>query len=227
MSDTPRAPQASLLRLSRYHCFLGESLRSEDATRLTSREIADELGVSEETVRRDLSYVDVEGRPGAGYDPAVLFDALEAYLGLCDAYPFVTVGDRDMLQALTVIFPASRFGLEPVGYFSARPEDTGTDVGGVAVSALADLPAVAPGLGATVALVACEPEHVQEALRLLDEAGVRAVLMLTPTLRPQHPAGMDVTYFRIPCALKALASTTPRAATREASERDGKPGCCG
>lgn len=56
-------PEASVLRLCRYHCYLGELLRAGDVTRVTSHEMSAELGVSEETVRRDLSYVDVEGRP--------------------------------------------------------------------------------------------------------------------------------------------------------------------
>jgi NADH/NAD ratio-sensing transcriptional regulator Rex len=227
MSVTPRAPQASTLRLSRYHCFVGEILRSDEPSRLTSREIADELGVSEETVRRDLSYIDVEGRPGAGYDPATLYEALETFLGLSDHYPFVAVGDRDMLQALTVIFPAAQFGLEAVGYFSARAEDVDAEVRGVRVHGLATIPTVAPALGATVALVACEPEKVSETLDLLDSAGVHAVLMLTPVLRPRHPAGMDVTYFRIPCAMKALASSAPRAGSGcETPEACDKRTCC-
>lgn len=209
MSDAPRAPQASMLRLSRYHCFLGELLRSEDASRITSREMAEQLGVSEEAIRRDLAYVHVEGRPGAGYDPSPLFEALESYLGLTASYPFVAVGDCEMLRSLGVIFPAERFGLEPAAYFSARPGDAGAVVGGVTVHALADLPEVERARPAHVAVVACAPEDVQEALRLLDAAGIHAVLMLTPVLRPVHPEGMDVTYFRIPCALKALAGTAP------------------
>lgn len=91
---------------------------------------------------------------------------------------------------------------------------------------VADISEVVPMIGATVALVACEPAAVQDVLRSLDDAGIHAVLMLTPTLRPQHPEGMDVTHFRIPCALKALASTVPRnAPCCETSEGVGRQDC--
>lgn len=216
MADTPKAPQASVLRLSRYHCFVGELLREDETRRLTSREISEELGVAEETVRRDLSYVDVEGRPGAGYDPADLYDALEAYLGLSDEYPFVAIGSVSMLESLATIFPAEQFGMRLVAAYSERAADAGRSVGGVVVGSLADLAADRSGCVPGVALIACEPGAVADALEACHAAGVDSVLMLTPVLRPHHPEGMQVTYFRIPCTMKSLASAAP-----------SKPSCCG
>jgi len=215
MSDTARAPQASVLRLSRYHCFVGERLRDAETGRLTSREIAEELGVAEETVRRDLSYVDVEGRPGAGYDPSLLYDALESYLGLSADYPFIAVGSARMLESLAVIFPAEEFGMRMVGCFSESPQDAGTLVDGIEIRPLSELSARG-AVAASVALVACEPAAVSDALDALHAAGIDSVLMLTPVLRPHHPEGMQVTYFRIPCSLKSLAGSAPQ-----------KPSCCG
>ncbi len=216
MAETGRAPQASILRLSRYHCFLGEMLRGEETGRLTSREISEELGVAEETVRRDLSYVDVEGRPGAGYDPSELYDALESYLGLSEECPFVAVGSAQMLSALRTIFPSEDFGMRMVACYSELESDVGAVVSGVEVKQLSELAVLDRCLDATVALVACEPTSVATVLQTLHAAGVDSVLMLTPVLRPHHPEGMNVTYFRIPCSMKSLASAAPQ-----------KPSCCG
>jgi len=121
-----------------------------------------------------------------------------------------------MLESLAVIFPAEVFGLRPIAYYSERTEDVGTSVRDLEVRHLSEIALIDPCHGATVALVACTPESVPEALELLDRAGIHAVLMMTPMLRPQHPEGMDVTYFRIPCALKSLASKVHRPET-----------CCG
>jgi redox-sensing transcriptional repressor len=215
MAESGRAPQASVLRLSRYHCFLGELLRGEETGRLTSREIAEELGVAEETVRRDLSYIEVEGRPGSGYDPSELYQGLESYLGLADESPFVAVGSARMLGALRTIFPSEELGMRMVACYSELEDDAGENVDGVEVRPLAELPSLDRCLGATVALVACEPGSVGAALDAVHEAGIDAVLMLTPVLRPHHPEGMQVTYFRIPCSLKSLASAAPQ-----------RPSCC-
>lgn len=228
MSDPASAPEATVLRLSRYHCFMGGLLSSAGTERVRSREIAEELGVSEETVRRDLSYIDMEGRPGSGYDPAALYEALETFLGLSAHYPFIAIGSRDMLEALTVIFPSEVFGLTPVAYYSDRAEDAGASVHGLEVRPLSEISLLDECLDPTIALVACAPESVPEALELLDGAGIHAVLMLTPMLRPQHPEGMDVTYFRIPCALKSLASKVRRPDSCCSKPRgSGACGCSG
>jgi redox-sensing transcriptional repressor len=218
MSDRTNAPQASVLRLSRYHCLIGELLRDEEAGRITSRFMAEQLGVAEETVRRDLSYVEAEGRPGAGYDPSTLYDSLEAYLGLTADYPFVAIGSAAMLDALAVIFPAEEFGLHMVAAFSEREEDAGTLVRGIQVRPLAELAAAVLPVPVSVVLVACEPSAVPGALEAAHAAGIDAALMLTPVLRPRHPEGMQVTYFRIPCSLKSLASAAAMARTSS---------CCG
>ena len=218
MSKPPTAPAATVLRLSRYHCFLGELQRSAEPGLIRSREIADELGLSEETVRHDLSFVAVKGRSGAGYDPSALFEAIQAFLDLSALHPFFAIGNTDILRGLTITFPAADFGMRPVAYFSERPEDVGMEVDGLPIQALSAVATTARESGATIALVACEPAAVDSVLENLSCAGIKGVLMLTPVLRPTHPASMDVTYFRIPCSLKALAGAEPAAST---------PSCCG
>jgi hypothetical protein len=81
MPAPEHVPQATVYRLSLYHCFLGELLRVGAPPRITSRQLADQLDIKEETVRRDISFVGDIGRPGAGYEPQVLFDALTEFLG--------------------------------------------------------------------------------------------------------------------------------------------------
>ena len=72
--------------------------------------------------------------------------------------------------------------------------------------------------GTTLALLACSPEAVESTLEALHVSGIDSVLMLTPVLRPKHPEGMNVTYFRMPCALKTLAASAPA--------QPAQPGCC-
>jgi NADH/NAD ratio-sensing transcriptional regulator Rex len=186
---------------------------------VTSRELAEELGLSEETVRHDLKNVRIEGRPGAGYDIEQLFAALEECLDLSAAHPFIAVGTADMLRGLSVTFPASHFGLQVVGYLSEQEADRDALVDGIPVRVLDQASELVEASGATLALVASapEPESIDAVLRSLKDAGIRGALLLTPVLGPIEIDGLEITYFRLPCALKALA----RSATVSA-----RP-CCG
>lgn len=198
-------PEATVYRLSLYHCYMGELLRTGATARITSRRLADELGFKEETVRRDLSFIGGVGRPGAGYDPRELFDALQEHLGLKDEYPIIKVGSAQMLEALSVVFPAHTYGVDPVAYYSEVPGDEGRLIHGIEVRPLQEIPQLDRGLGVTVALVACAPGYVQLTLELLDQAGITGVLLLTPAIRLDRPQGMTVTHVRMPCDIKSLA----------------------
>ncbi len=205
MPDISRAPDASIYRLSLYHCYLGEMLRTGAGDKITSPRLAEELGIKEETVRRDLSFVGGIGRPGAGYDAKLLFDALQKFLGLKDDYPILKVGTAQMLEALGVVFPAHTYGVEPAAYYSELPQDAGTVLHGIEIRHISDIPKLDPALGITVALVACSPGFVQLTLNLLAEAGITGVLLLTPAIKLDKPEGMTVTHVRMPCDIKSLA----------------------
>lgn len=209
--DKNKVPDASVYRLSLYHCYLGEFLRTKRDGRITSRQLADELGIKEETVRRDLSFIGGVGRPGAGYEAGILFDAVQNFLGLKDEYPIIKVGSAQMIEALSVVFPAHSYGVEPIAYYSEQPEDAGKVIHGIQVRPLEEIPSLDASLGVTVALLACAPSFVQTSLELLAKAGISGVLLLTPAIKLERPEGMTVTHVRMPCDIKSLACRcTPR-----------------
>lgn len=206
MAEANHVSDATVYRMALYHCFLGELRRAEPTSgRIRSRQIAQELGIKEETVRRDLSFVGGVGRPGAGYDPEELFHALQDFLGLSDEYPIVRVGTLQMLAALDVVFPAHSYGVLPVAYFSELDSDVGSELNGIKIQPLSELSSLDPELGITVALVACAPAFVQQTIEFLREAGVNGILLLTPSIRLKIPEGMNVTQVRMPCDIKSLA----------------------
>jgi redox-sensing transcriptional repressor len=204
MSDSHAAPDATLYRLSLYHCYLGEFIRVGAPPHITSRQLAEELNVKEETVRRDISFMGEIGRPGAGYEPAVLQDALTRFLGLSAEYPIIEVGTVAMLESLQMIFPPDRYGVRPVAYFSELPQDAGSQVNGVPVHHLTELIDL-HDIGAKIALVACSPGWVQIAVDMLSQAGVTGILLLTPIVKVRRPEGLHLTQLRMPCDIKSLA----------------------
>ncbi len=207
LADSKKIPDESVYRLSLYHCHLGERIRlgTLSPLRITSRELAQELDVREETVRRDLSFIGSIGRPGAGYDPREMFDALQRTLGLRDEYPIVKVGSAQMLAALRVFFPPLSYGLTPVAYFSEHEDDVGALVNDIEVQHVTEIPDIDRSLGVSVALVACSQPEISRVLKLLFSADVTGVLLLTPMVKFEKPEGMTITHVRMPCDIKSLA----------------------
>lgn len=204
MANPVIAPEATVYRLSLYHCYLTQLLQ-EGGTRITSSVFAKDLGYKEETVRRDLSYVGGGGRPGSGYDARTLFDAVQTFLGLIDEYPIIEVGSAEVLSAIRIVFPAERYGLKPVAHYSQSAEDVGKFVNGIEIRPLDEL--ADPGLsaGATVGLLACAPEQVADAVEAMGRGGIQGILVLTPAIHIDPPPGVTITHVRIPCDMKSLA----------------------
>ena len=205
MAVSSKVSDATIYRLSLYHCYVGELLRTGDSGKIRSRQLAEELGIKEESVRRDLSFIGGVGRPGSGYEAQVLFQALQEYLGLSDEYPIVRIGSVQMIEALSVVFPPHSYGVKPVAYYSEIHADAGKMVHGIEVRHIAEIPALNPALGVDVALVACSPGWVSATLAMLSSAGVSGVLLLTPAIRLDKPEGMTITHVRMPCDIKSLA----------------------
>ena len=212
-------PDPTLQRLSLYHCYLTELQRVAAPTEITSRALAEELELTEETVRRDLSFVGNFGKPGSGYDLEALMEALTGYLGLTPGpYPILMVGTAEMLGAMRTVFPAGLYGVKPTAYFSELPDDAGTVIDDITVRHLSDIPRIDPALGVNVALVACSPSWAQVALDLLGQASVTGVLLLTPIIRLHVPEGMNITKLRMPCDIKSLACRCQVPLRRQAAE---------
>ena len=205
MSDKRPLPEATVYRLSLYHCYLGEAVRTGQVGRVTSRQLAEDLSIKDETVRRDLSFVGGVGTPGSGYDSGDLLTAIQDTLGISDTYPVLKIGTAQMIDALGIVFPPDAYGIRPAGYFSELPSDVGTCIHGIEVRHVSDLPELDRSLGIEVALVAVSPEWVQLTIDLLHKAGITGVLLLTPALRLARPEGMTITHVRMPCDIKSLA----------------------
>lgn len=210
MTATQPVPDATAYRLSLYHCYLGELLKVDRDTGVTSRTIAEALNLKEETVRRDISFIGSVGRPGAGYKATELFAAIQEFLGISEQYPTMRVGSAEMLRALGVVFPPAAYGVLPVALYSENPEEAGEVIDGITVQHVTAIPEIDPDLDVKVALVACSPQWAQIVLDLCAKSGVEGVLMLTPIIGLRAPDGINLTQIRMPCDIKSLACKCKR-----------------
>jgi redox-sensing transcriptional repressor len=174
--ETASGSLARLERLRRYLAALGDFSRRGVET-VSSHQLSSSVGVRASLVRRDLSSLGHLGRPGKGYGVADLETGLRRTLRLERKRPAIWLGaggaDWGLIRAAL-----RAVNCELVGLFDDECE--GRRVGGLVVQPLARAAAVAKRRGAQVAVLATPAAAQTPLLESLSQAGVRAVLNLTP-----------------------------------------------
>ncbi|HEY3375258.1 MAG TPA: winged-helix domain-containing protein [Candidatus Aquicultor sp.] len=204
-SNTKPTPAAVLNRLALYHCLLTEWLVAGKKGTITSKEIAGALGLNEVTVRNDLSFIDNKpSKRGVGYSIEGLRHILSDFLSLPTLAPIAFIGSAKAINALFSFFLVEKYGFVSTAFFSEDPNDRGVVVNGKEVRPIEGISPELKSLGIKVAVVATHPSWVQHSINLLAEAGVKGVLVLTPSVVISAPEGTQVTQIRIPCDIKSL-----------------------
>lgn len=205
LMKTKEVPAAVLHRLALYHCLLTDWLLAGKKGSITSKEIANALGLNEVTVRNDLSFMkETPGKRGVGYSIDGLRQMLGKFLALPAFAPIAFVGSSKVISSLLSFFLVEKYGFVSAAFFSEDPNDRGVAINGREVQ---PIEAVSPELGAMgirVAIVVTHPSWVQHTINLLAASGVKGILVLTPSVVIQPPEGVFVTQVRIPCDLKSL-----------------------
>jgi redox-sensing transcriptional repressor len=209
----PPIPEVVLERLALYHCLLQDWLISGRTEPVTSREISQALNLTDETVRRDLSFLETStGKPGVGYEINELFEVIGEKLAMESRLPVLFIGSLRMVDALLGIFSLEKFGFTPEGFFSENPGDAGKLFRGFRVKSLLSLSKDEIPRGVRLAIIATSPEWTQHAIEKAAECGIKGILNLTPMVVSKIPRGVELVQLRYPCYLKILAyKTNPQA----------------
>jgi redox-sensing transcriptional repressor len=118
-------PIPSLRRLPIYYRHLCQAL-DQHLTTVSSKELGLSAGVPDAQVRKDLSYLALDGRPGIGYEVRSLAGQLEEFLGLLNDKEAVLVGAGNLGTALATYPGFVRYGLRIVTLFDRDPAKLGT-----------------------------------------------------------------------------------------------------
>ncbi|MEW5706682.1 MAG: winged-helix domain-containing protein [Actinomycetota bacterium] len=198
-------PPAVLHRLALYHCLLTDWLLAGKKGAITSKEIANALGLNEVTVRNDLSFLnETPGKRGVGYGIDGLRQMIGEFLSLPSLAPIAFVGSATVINSLLSFFLVEKFGFISAAFFSEDPNDRGVVINGREVQPIEAISSELGSMGIKVAVVVTHPSWVQHSINLLASAGIKGILVLTPSVVIDIPEGVYVTQIRIPCDLKSL-----------------------
>jgi redox-sensing transcriptional repressor len=176
-----KIPEATVARLPLYLRSLLEAQHSGDAT-ISSERLAELAGVNAAKVRKDLSYLGSYGTRGVGYDVEYLLFQMSRELGLTQDWPVAIVGLGNLGQALANYVGFGERGFPIAALCDADARVVGSEVHGVQVRHIDDLPIIADEQGISIGIIATPASAAQDVADRLVAAGVTAILNFAPTV---------------------------------------------
>ena len=204
LSVRRRVPEACVARLSLYLREL-TLLRQQRIGFVSSRRLAQQLGLTDAQVRRDLSYFGQFGTSGRGYEVRRLHDQLTAILGVAGRTWHVALAGVGNLGSALLAYR----GFRERGFLFKVVVDTdsqkiGRDLQGVTVAPASQLSTLARQHRIHIGLIAVPMQAAQGVCDQLVAGGVKAIVNFAP-VRLEVPADVRLGTVDLAVELESLA----------------------
>jgi redox-sensing transcriptional repressor len=172
-------PGPAVRRLSLYLRQL-EAFGKKDRRTVSSRQLAESLGVTDAQVRKDLAYSGQFGHPGVGYRVDELIVQLKRILGTDKTWNVLLVGVGNLGRALLAYKGFDKKGFCLVAAFDADPAKVGRKHAHLVIQSLSELSATIQKLSIRLGIIAVPADHAQEVADTLVAAGIKGILNFAP-----------------------------------------------
>lgn len=159
-------------RLPRYYRFLGELLES-GVTRISSRELAERMGLTASQIRQDLNCFGGFGQQGYGYNVALLHKEIDRILGLSKGIRTILIGAGNLGRAIANHMSFENKGFNLIGIFDSNPQLTGSILRDVVILEMDQLDRFCEQNKPEVAILCIPPEAAKELCPRLIQMGVK------------------------------------------------------
>ncbi|MFO7870337.1 MAG: redox-sensing transcriptional repressor Rex [Kiritimatiellia bacterium] len=206
-------PGPAVRRLTRYLEAVREYSESGSEW-ISSREIADSLGLTSSTVRQDLSYLDFSGISKRGYQVGPLREVIEYSLGADSDRNVIIVGAGNLGKALALHggFAGRKVNIRAL--FDKDSGKVGKKVGKLTVMDMRRLNSVVKNNNIDIGIIAVPGAAAQSVADALVSSGVKGLLNLA-SAHLTAPAGVAVEDVRIVACLQALSYAVKERAARK------------
>lgn len=123
---------------SRYYRFLGELLKT-GTERISSRELAEKMGLTASQIRQDLNCFGGFGQQGYGYNIIELHKEIGHILGLDVKTDAILIGAGNLGRAIANHMPFEERGFSLIGIFDQDPALFGQKVRNIPIQSTDDL----------------------------------------------------------------------------------------
>ncbi len=164
--------QAVIKRLPRYMRYLTE-LRAEGVERISSQELSEKMKVTASQIRQDLNLFGGFGQQGYGYNVGNLIREIGIILGLDQSHDIIVIGAGNLGRALAGYANFENRGLFIRALFDIAPENTVSNVRGLPVYSMDNLPEYLKKNRVDIAVLTIPKTAALSVAQILYDGGVR------------------------------------------------------
>ncbi len=198
------APEACVARLSLYVREL-RRLGAQRVSYVSSRRLAQQLGLTDAQVRRDLSYFGQFGTSGRGHEVQRLHDRLTLILGVSGrTWNVALAGVGNLGSALLAYRGFRERGFLFQVAVDADQKKVGRTVQGVVIAPAHHLTALAKQHDIQIGIIAVPVESAQEVCHQLVAGGVHAIVNFAP-IHLEVPSSVWLRVVDLAIELESLA----------------------
>lgn len=170
-------PDKVVERLTMYH-FILEDIR-DDEKYVSSTKFANLLNIDNSQIRKDLKYIDNQGKCRVGYEVKTLKQKIEERLGFKKTKDAFIVGAGNLGSALAKYEGFKDYGLNILAMFDKDYKKIGTIINGKEVFDISKVGNLASRLGVEIAILTVPREYAQGAANYLAGAGIKYIWNFT------------------------------------------------
>ena len=159
-------------RLPRYYRFLSE-LQNNGIVRISSRELAQRMGLTASQIRQDLNCFGGFGQQGYGYLVKYLHMEIGNILGLNNVYSTILIGAGNLGRAVATHISFEQRGFELTAIFDRSKRIVGHKIRHLVVQDIETLTAYCKEHNPTVAVLCLPKDSVEDLSDCLYQNGLR------------------------------------------------------
>lgn len=170
----------TISRLSLCLRILQELSKAQKSNTISSGDLARELGISSDQLRRDLWYFGQFGRRGVGYSIESLKNKISEILGLNKNWRVCICGMGNLGSALLAYKGFKEQNLNISACFDNDPKKSHKKKGNILIYPLEDMKKVIKSMNIEIAIIATPTAAAQGILERLVSCDIKAVLNFAP-----------------------------------------------
>lgn len=159
-------------RLPRYYRYLGYLMES-GMVRISSRELAERMGLSASQIRQDLNNFGGFGQQGYGYNIESLYGEIGKILGVNSGFKTVLIGAGNLGHTIALQVDYEKLGFDLIGIFDKKENLSGQMINGIPIRATTDLADFVKDNDVKVAILCIPYESAKEIAPLLVDSGIK------------------------------------------------------